>query len=797
MSVVWTPDDSLVSVGDDKKIVYWGEEGPQSKKEFEQSSFVTSLAWLPSDNQNTVASRKDIFVVGCAEGCIKIMSKPSRIEKTINNAHEGAVLAIQYNYEGTSIISGGEDGVIKVWSIGGQIRSVLASTEKCVYSVAWGPFSEKVVFTNGQDLVIKSIHGNSKQLQWRAHEGFVLAVDWNPLTNLIVSGSDDGKYKVWDAFGRNLWTSPSFPHSITAVSWSPDGSKFLVGSFNSFHLCDQTGNILQSISEGSSNSNNANGVVAADQIEGSCGTIFSFSWTKDNLSFAAGTSTGKILIGEIFGETHRWGCHQATVADPSRKRIILENFHSETKHKLDFTEKIVKISLGYGFLIVVTRVQCWIYEIGTNTVVDEKKLSSPRTVDINQESPQSAGNNQIMLILQSKNFFLITDKYCGIQCFTYQGRLVSTPKPKGIRYEFLNDKSITISEDAIAILDKGEKKSSAVLLFPIKSENSASINNTSQFTQIQHTIEIEEIALSKFSTFEDRKIVFIDRNRDLYLCIPSLKKSSPTGSGFDPFKIGTMADSVMWNSESDILCGICDSKLHFWLLPDIVFEDPDLLPKTTQIISKEISPSGKKTTIESFNGTVVKTKKWDGTIAHFSVSPFPIKLHELLFAKQWESAIRLCRFVKEPTLWAMLAGASIRHGDLKTAEVALAAILEVDKLAYISKVNKIQSPEEKSAWLAVYKRRTEEAESILLQAGLFFKAMKLHVKLFNWERALEIATRYKVPIDILLYFRAKHLQIFGRSEEIESYQNIVKQNPDLIIDEQSVKERIKQFKQKM
>ena len=34
------------------------------------------------------------------------------------------------------------------------------------------------------------------RLQWKAHEGLVLQVDWNAINNLIVSGGEDKKYKV-------------------------------------------------------------------------------------------------------------------------------------------------------------------------------------------------------------------------------------------------------------------------------------------------------------------------------------------------------------------------------------------------------------------------------------------------------------------------------------------------------------------------------------------------------------------------------------------------------------------------
>ena len=65
-----------------------------------------------------------------------------------------------------------------------------------VYGVAWGPDSDQVLFTNGKQLVIKSLQANAKPSMWKAHEGVILQVDWNPVNNLILSGGEDCTYKV-------------------------------------------------------------------------------------------------------------------------------------------------------------------------------------------------------------------------------------------------------------------------------------------------------------------------------------------------------------------------------------------------------------------------------------------------------------------------------------------------------------------------------------------------------------------------------------------------------------------------
>lgn len=47
---------------------------------------------------------------------------------------------------------------------------------------------------------------------------------------------------------------------------------------------------------------------------------------------------------------------------------------------------------------------------------------------------------------------------------------------------------------------------------------------------------------------------------------------------------------------------------------------------------------------------------------------------------RWSEATRLCRFVKDDSLWAMLAAMATHAKQLETAEVAYAAINEADKV---------------------------------------------------------------------------------------------------------------------
>ena len=132
----------------------------------------------------------EIFAVACTDGTFKFISKSGREEKNVK-AHEGAVIFIKWSHDGGALISGGEDGDVKIWSKSGNFRSNIASTGVAAYDACWGPDDDQVLYTNNDQLMIKTVQASRKNLQWKAHDGVVLCLDWNVANNLIVSGGED------------------------------------------------------------------------------------------------------------------------------------------------------------------------------------------------------------------------------------------------------------------------------------------------------------------------------------------------------------------------------------------------------------------------------------------------------------------------------------------------------------------------------------------------------------------------------------------------------------------------------
>ena len=61
--------------------------------------------------------------------------------------------------------TGGEDGQIKIWSRSGMLRSTLCQSSGPVYSAAWAPDSEAILYTASSSLIIKPLAPNTKPTQ--------------------------------------------------------------------------------------------------------------------------------------------------------------------------------------------------------------------------------------------------------------------------------------------------------------------------------------------------------------------------------------------------------------------------------------------------------------------------------------------------------------------------------------------------------------------------------------------------------------------------------------------------------
>ncbi|XP_066097692.1 intraflagellar transport protein 80 homolog isoform X3 [Saccopteryx bilineata] len=686
--VGWTTAEELYSCSDDHQIVKWNlltSETSQIVK-LPDDIYPIDLHWCPKSLGTKKQTQAESFVLTSSDGKFHLISKLGRVDKSVE-AHNGAVLAGRWNYEGTALVTVGEDGQIKIWSKTGMLRSTLAQQGTPVYSAAWGPDSEKVLYTAGKQLIIKPLQPNAKVLQ------------------------------VWDSYGCLLYNSQPHEHPITSVAWAPNGELFAVGSFHTLRLCDKTG-------------------WSYALEKPNTGSIFNIAWSIDGTQIAGACGNGHVVFAHVVEQRWEWKHFQVTLT--KRRTMQVRNVLSDAVDLLEFRDRVIKASLNYAHLVVSTSLQCYVFST--------KNWNTPLIFDLKEGT--------ISLILQAERHFLLVDGG-GIYLYSYEGRFISSPKFPGMRTDILNAQTMSLSNDTIAIKDKADEK----IIFLFEASTGKPLGDGKL---LSHKNEILEIALDQKGLTNDRKIAFIDKNRDLY--VTSVKRF---GKEEQIIKLGTMVHTVAWSDTCNILCGLQDTRFTVWYYPNTVYVDRDILPKT--LYERDASEFSKNPHIVSFVGNQVTIRRADGSLVHISISPYPAILHEYISSSKWEDAVRLCRFVKEQTLWACLAAMAVANRDMTTAEIAYAAISEIDKVRYISSIKDLPSKESKMAHILMFSGNIQEAEIVLLQAGLIYQAIQININLYNWERALELAVKYKTHVDTVLAYRQKFLETFGKQETNKRY----------------------------
>lgn len=308
---------------------------------------------------------------------------------------------------------------------------------------------------------------------------------------------------------------------------------------------------------------------------------------------------------------------------------------------------------------------------------------------------------------------------------------------------------IALSNDILAVLAPNAPKT--IRLYDLASGKS--LNHT-----IEHSMDILEIALNQSDLSKDRKICFIDSNKDLYITNVYTNRI---------VKMINMCDSFSWNDSNDMLCAIADDKFYSWVYPNAVYLEKEILDGCRY--EKDASDIGRNCSILNFTGSFCNVLKSDGSLCSKTITPYAGLLLNLLNYKDGiDRGLKLCRYVKDKVLWTAFSAICINHKEIQTAETAVASIDEVDKVGFIEKILKLK--EEKyndsliTSYLFLLSNKVDEAENILLQGKLIYRAIKLNINLFRWDRALNLAVMHKTHIDTVLGYRKKYLESVGLEE---------------------------------
>jgi WD40 repeat protein len=237
-ALVVSPDGKLLASGSwDDKIELWNlTTGTLVQNLTQHQASVRSLAICP-DSQTLISGSFDQTIV--------LWSLPDgAVTKTITESEPIAAIAL--SADGKFLASTGDDGTVKIWSLteGTKIAESIAN-KHCIGSLAIDPDSQTIAAgtVNGYLVLwqLKNIkNGQPQQIDLaqtiRAHAGQINACVFSPDGQYLITGSVDGKAKVWYKGEDRRWSDKARSilkgdpgRSVMSVAIAPDSQIVAIG----------------------------------------------------------------------------------------------------------------------------------------------------------------------------------------------------------------------------------------------------------------------------------------------------------------------------------------------------------------------------------------------------------------------------------------------------------------------------------------------------------------------------------------------------------------------------------------
>jgi serine/threonine protein kinase len=188
----------------------------------------TDAVWsvaISADGQRVVS--------GSDDGTVKVWDSSTCHDLLTLKGHTGRVLSVAISPDGKWIVSGSQDRTVRVWdSSTGRNHLTLEGHTDAVWSVAISPDGKQII-SGSLDSTLKLWDSSTAQNLGTlyGHRGSVRSVAISPDGKQIVSGSSDQTVKLWDSSTRQeLLSLKGHTGGVSSVAISSDGKRIVSGS---------------------------------------------------------------------------------------------------------------------------------------------------------------------------------------------------------------------------------------------------------------------------------------------------------------------------------------------------------------------------------------------------------------------------------------------------------------------------------------------------------------------------------------------------------------------------------------
>ncbi|MEM7309066.1 MAG: WD40 repeat domain-containing protein [Planctomycetota bacterium] len=213
--LAWTPDGSEVVATDDKGgLRTWSADGGVQRRDYLPEAPAEAVSIALSPDGSTAA-------IPCRDGRLQLVPLADEGEARIV-ATDGLVGRVAFSPDGEHLAAA-RAAEVEIWSYPElEALHTLPRHSGPVSSIAWSPDGERVL-TGGYDRTARVWDAaTGEQLrELSANAGFVFGVAYG--RDLLAAGGQDGRVRVWDDAGVQLFELLNHKAAATALALSPDG----------------------------------------------------------------------------------------------------------------------------------------------------------------------------------------------------------------------------------------------------------------------------------------------------------------------------------------------------------------------------------------------------------------------------------------------------------------------------------------------------------------------------------------------------------------------------------------------
>ena len=273
VSVQWSPDGKwLLSCGQEGALRFSSPSGA-ALRTAPYLGRLHAVHWHPKGSKLASAS---------LDGTVRFWDRSGRPGKVLK--HEAGARAVQWSPAGTQIAAQLTDGVVRIYSETGAAGRELKGEDPISHHghnrcVAWNRDDKWLAANDGYNIRLwQSDAPGSRLLE--GHGRWVEVLSWNPLQDLLASGTENRTVRVWSTTSETSRIIGRHDSQIMAIDWAPDG-QWLASS-----EITKRGEVrLWSLS------GELKGALPTDDA-----AVYCLAWSPDQRQLASGDTDGNVVL---------------------------------------------------------------------------------------------------------------------------------------------------------------------------------------------------------------------------------------------------------------------------------------------------------------------------------------------------------------------------------------------------------------------------------------------------------------------------------------------------------------------